>query len=123
MFDILIPTVHEVIFSFQFIQAVNINAASTDVGTTINIDNVHMLLGHGDEELICQTAKHLNWVITQGKLKPCLVSAMAKSKQKNVYKASTLVKSDDLGVGVFLKIGTHPRPCTSYYNFALVLNR
>ena len=79
-FDIVIPTVCEAIFACQFIQDVDINAANTDAGTRLNIDNVHRLLVHGDEDSTRQTVNHLHWVITCGKMKPCLACEKGKIK-------------------------------------------
>ncbi len=101
---IVIPTVCGAIFACRFIRDADIGAVSTDAGTTMNIDKVHRLLGHGDEESTRQTAKHLNWVITRGALKPCLACAMAKAKQKNATKASTTLKADEPGGRVFLDL-------------------
>ena len=49
-FDIVIPTVRGAIFACRFIRDADIGAVSTDAGTTMNIEKVHRLLGHGDEE-------------------------------------------------------------------------
>ncbi len=62
--DIVIPTVCGTIFACRFIQDADIYAVSTVAGTTMNIEKVHRLLGHGDEELTWQMEKHLHWVIT-----------------------------------------------------------
>ena len=103
-FDIVIPTVRGAIFACRFIRDADTGAVSTDAGTTMNIEKAHRLLGHGDEESTRQTAKHLNWVITRGTLKPCLACAMAKSKQKNISKTSTSEKADKPGGRVFLDL-------------------
>ncbi len=70
----------------------------------MNIDKAHTLLGCGDDESTPQTSKHLNWVIARGTLKPYLACAMAKSKQKNISKTSTLTKAENPGGRVFLDL-------------------
>ena len=66
-----------------------ISAASTDVGTKMNIQWAHAILGHSNEEYNRETAKQLGWVITRGSLKPCAHCAKRKAEQKNVSKEST----------------------------------
>ena len=103
-FDIVVPTVCGAIFACRFRRDADIGAVSTDAGTTMNIEKAHRLLGHGDEESTWETAKHLNWVIARGTLKPCLACAMAKSKQKNTNNTSTSKKADKPGGRVFLDL-------------------
>ncbi len=47
-FDIVILTACGAIFVCQFIWDADIGVSSTDAGTTMNIDKVHRLIGHGD---------------------------------------------------------------------------
>ena len=103
-FDIVILTVRGAIFACRFIRDADINAVSTDVGVRMNIEKAHRLLGHGDEESTRHTAKQLGWVITRGNMKPCLVCAKAKAKQKNISKQSTSPKAMEPGGRVFLDL-------------------
>ena len=103
-FDIVILMVHGVIFACRFIQDADINAASTDFGVRLNINKAHRLLGHGDKESTRQTSKQPNWVITHGKMKPCLACAKTKANQKNLSKSSNTPKATELGGRVFLDL-------------------
>ncbi len=93
-FDIVIPTAHVAIFACQFIRDADVCVVCTDVGTKMNIQEAHELLGHDDEESTRKTALELSWILSQGMLKPCLHCAKAKAKQKNVCKESTAPKTD-----------------------------
>ena len=79
-------------------------AACTDVGSKMNIQKAHELLGHGDEESTRKTAQELGWILTRGTLKPCLYCAKAKAKQKNVCKESTAPKAEVPGGRVYLDL-------------------
>ena len=63
-FDIMIPTARGSIFACQFICDADVCAACTDVGTKMNIQKAHELLGHGDEESTRKTALELGWILT-----------------------------------------------------------
>ena len=47
------------IFACQFVQVSDVCAACTDVGTKMNIQKAHGLLGHGDKESTRKTAQEL----------------------------------------------------------------
>ena len=70
----------------------------------MNIQKVHRLLGHGNEDSTRQTAKQLNWIITRGKLKPCEHCAKAKAKHKNVCKESMAKKAEEPGGRIYLDL-------------------
>jgi hypothetical protein len=60
----------------------------------MNINQVHSLLGHGNDTSMRLSAKELaGWEITRGKMKPCKHCACSKAKQKNVSKEATTEKS------------------------------
>ncbi len=80
-FDIVIPTARGAIFACRFIRDADVCAACTDVGTKMNIQKAHDLLGHGDEESTRKTAQELGWILTQGTLTPCLHCTRAEAKQ------------------------------------------
>ena len=61
-------------------------AACTDVGTKMNIQKAHGLLGHGDEESTRKTAQELGWILTRGTLMPCLCCAKEKATKKMCVK-------------------------------------
>ncbi len=63
-FDIVIPTARGAIFACRFVRDADVCAASTDVGTKLNIQRAHELLGHGDEESTRKTAQELGWILT-----------------------------------------------------------
>ena len=121
-FDIVILTVRGAIFACRFIRDADINAASTDVGVRLNIEKVHRLLGHGDEESTRHTAKQLGWVITRGNMKPCLACAKAKAKQKNISKESTSPKATEPGGRVFLDLSKVTVSRSDGSNFELKKN-
>ena len=83
-------------------------AACTDVGTKMNIQKAHGLLGHGDEESTRKTAQKLGWILTRGTLKLCLYCAKAKAKQKNVCKESPALKAEVPGGRVYLDLLRSP---------------
>ena len=103
-FDIMIPTACGAIFACQFVRDADVCAACTAVGTKMNIQKAHRLLGHGDEESMRKTAQELGWILTHGTLKPCLYCAKAKAKQKNVCKESTAPKAKVPGGRVYLDL-------------------
>ena len=105
-FDIVIPTEKGAIFACWFICDAELACISTEAGTTMNITKAHGLLGHGNEEATRQTSKELGWVITRGKLDPCLHCAKSKAKQKNVCKASENEKVTEPEELIFLDLST-----------------
>ena len=121
-FDIVILTARGAIFACRFIRDADINAASTEAGTRMNVQKAHGLLGHGDEESTRRTAKHLNWVITRGKLPPCVHCAKAKAKQKNVCKDSTSEKGREPGGRVYLDLSKVTVPKADGSEF-VILNK
>ena len=110
-FDIVIPTPRGAIMACRFVRDAEIQAVSTDAGTSMSIQKAHGLLGHGDEESTRRTAKQLGWIITRGKLKPCLYCATSKAKQKNTCKKSESPKAEEPGERIFLDLSkvTVPR--------------
>ena len=105
-FDIVVRTGKGAIFACRFIRDVELAGVSTGAGTVMNIAKAHGLLGHGDEESTRQSAKELGWVITRGKLDPCLHCARSKAKQKNVCKASDKEKAKEPGERMYLDLST-----------------
>jgi hypothetical protein len=103
--DIVINTAKGAIFACRFIRSgVELADVGTEARTTMNISKAHGLLGHVNEESTRKTAKELGWVLTRGKLKPCLHCAKAKAKQKNVCKASETPKAEKPGERVYLDL-------------------
>ena len=49
-FEIVLPMARGAIFTCRFVHDADVCAACTDIGTKTNIQKVHELLGHGDEE-------------------------------------------------------------------------
>ena len=106
-FDIVVKTSRGAIFAARFIRQSETNAASTEKGLSMNINKAHALLGHGDEESTRETARALGWVITRGKMTPCVHCAKSKAKQKNTSKNSTSEdKATKPGDRVFLDLTT-----------------
>ena len=70
----------------------------------MNIQKTHELIGHGDEESTRKTALELGWVVSCGRLKPCLHCAKARVKDKNECKESTASKADAPGGRVYLDL-------------------
>ena len=93
-FDIVIPTAHGAIFACRFVRDADVCAACTDVGTKMNIQKAHGLLGHGDKESTRRTAQELGWILTHGILKHCLYCSEAKAKHGNLCKQSTPPKAN-----------------------------
>eukprot|EP00957_Ditylum_brightwellii_P170740 12995910-Ditylum_brightwellii.AAC.1 len=80
--------------------------AGLEVPKKVNVDKAHALLGHSDKERTRTTAKHLGWIITRGKMKPCESCAVGKARQKNVKKQSNHEKADRPGKQIFTDIST-----------------
>ena len=78
--------------------------AGTESGAKMSIWKAHGLLGHGDKESTCQTAKELGWVITRGSLMPYLHCAKSKAKQKNVSESSSAEKATKPGKHIYLDL-------------------
>ena len=77
---------------------------STDAGTKMSIQRAHCLLGHGNKDATCKTARELGWVLTRGSLKPCKHCAKSKAKQKNVVKESSVMKATVPGHHLYLDL-------------------
>ena len=119
-FDIVVKTPRGAIFATRFDRESEVNAASTEKGTRMNITKAHALLGHGDEESTRATAKHLGWTITRGKLKPCVQCAKSKAKQKRTVKASNSEnKATKPGGRVFLDLSVVTVPKSDGSEFVL----
>jgi hypothetical protein len=61
-------------------------------GMTVNINKLHLLLGHACEKILKATAEHYDLKVT-GEYKVCTDCALAKARQKNVPKESAVVSS------------------------------
>eukprot|EP00957_Ditylum_brightwellii_P110127 8399272-Ditylum_brightwellii.AAC.1 len=108
VFDIIIPTKEGLIFA-AYIEGYNpteMANAGLEVPKKVNVDKARALLGHSDKERTRATAKHLGWIITQGKMKPCESCTVSKARQKNVKKQSDHEKSDRPGKQIFTDIST-----------------
>eukprot|EP00957_Ditylum_brightwellii_P145489 11078237-Ditylum_brightwellii.AAC.1 len=64
-----------------------LNAVANNEGTMMTLLKAHRLLGHGNIDQTCQTAKVLGWKVNRG-LKLCEACTEAKDKQKNIPKDS-----------------------------------
>ena len=60
----------------------------------MSIAKAHGLLGHVNKDSVRETARHLQWTIVRGKLKPCKHCAKSKAKQKNICKESKSQKAE-----------------------------
>lgn len=103
-FGILIPTVRGAIMACRFVQDADIQVVSKDTGMSMCIQKARALLGHGDEESFRQTAKHLRWTITRGKMKPCLYCTTSKAKQNNTCKKREPPEVTEPGERVYLDL-------------------
>jgi hypothetical protein len=59
-------------------------------GMTVNINKLHLLLGHACETILKATAEHYDLKLT-GEYNVCTDCALAKARQKNVPKESAVV--------------------------------
>ena len=96
-FDIVVRTAKGVVFVCRFFRDAETATASTDVGTRMDINKAHGLLGHGNKEVTRKLGQELGWIITRGKTKLCEHCARSKAKQKNVCKKSTAPKAEAPG--------------------------
>ena len=85
-FDIVVPTEKAAIYSCKFMCMTEIAASSTKSGVRLNINMVHCLLGHWNEDSMQKTAREFGWVLAWGMLKPCKHCTKSKAKQRNVRK-------------------------------------
>ena len=60
----------------------------------LNIERVHAILGHSNENTTQKTAAALDIQITRGSLKTCEPCTVAKAKQMNVNNENKGTKSD-----------------------------
>eukprot|EP00957_Ditylum_brightwellii_P064709 4911182-Ditylum_brightwellii.AAC.1 len=108
VFDIIIPT-KEGLFFAAYIEQYNpteMANAGLEVPKKVNVNKAHALLGHSNEERTRMTAKHLGWIITRGKMKPCESCTVGKARQKNAKKQSNHEKADMPGNQTFTDIST-----------------
>ena len=61
-------------------------------GKHINVNKLHLLLGHVCENTLRQTANHYGMIL-EGQLKPCPECALAKVRQANVAKVTNVVST------------------------------
>ena len=119
-FDIVVKTPRGAIFAAHFVRDSEVNAASTEAGTSMNINKAHALLGHRDEDSTRNTAKHLGWRITRGTLDPCVHCAKAKAKQRRTVKSSESEnKATKPGGRVFLDLSKVTVPKADGTEFVL----
>ena len=123
LFDIKITTPSGFIYCMYFkrkgnnaefsVPAINSEGKRTiekaDVSTKaprMSVQMCHDLMGHSSEAANRKTAKHIGWVITRGKLKPCSSCAAGKAKQKNIVLNEDRIIADKPGGRVYLDIST-----------------
>ena len=84
-FDIKVETRRGVVFCAYLKRRAEGEVSGLAIGKpAISIERAHGLLGHCDERRTRATAKHLEWVISTGPMKPCESCATGKARQKNV---------------------------------------
>jgi hypothetical protein len=85
-FDIVVPTEKGAIHASRFVHTLEVARTSTDNVVRLNINIVHCLLGHWNEDSMQKTAREFGWVLAHGTLMQCKHCARSKAKQKNVCK-------------------------------------
>ncbi len=84
-FDIKVETRRGVVFCAYLKRRAEGEVSGLAIGKpAMSIERAHGLLGHCDERKTRATAKHLEWVISTGPMKPCESCATGKARQKNV---------------------------------------
>ena len=110
-FDIIIPTKSGAIFCAYLKRKSDkeLGACAAEKPmkkVEVSIQQAHGRLGHCSEEMARTTAKHLDWTIKRGALKPCEACAVGKARQKNVTKMSEEPTAETVGGRIFLDLAT-----------------
>jgi hypothetical protein len=90
-FDLMIPTPKGMMFAMYFTSDAGIAGATIDKSPTMTIEQARVRLGHSSKEGTQETANALNWILPKGTLILCDACAVAKAKQKNVPKTSSMI--------------------------------
>jgi hypothetical protein len=91
-FDKQLRTDTGVITGVEMVPRVDATHLTLEKGMTVNINKLHLLLGHVCEKILKATAEHYDLKVT-GEYKVCTDCALAKAQQKNVPKESAVVSS------------------------------
>jgi hypothetical protein len=102
-FDIPIDTPEGIVFAMC---ARRTEVGAIAINTQMSIDKAHSLLGHQGEDATRKTARHLGWILTKGKMNPCLSCTLAKAKQKNTVKESEHQKAKTCGERIYTDIAS-----------------
>jgi hypothetical protein len=91
-FDKQLRTDTGVITGVEMVLRVDATHLTLEKGMTVNINKLHLLLGHASKIFLKATAEHYDLKVT-GEYKVCTDCALAKARQKNVPKESAVVLS------------------------------
>lgn len=99
-FDIKVETRRGVVFCAYLKRRENDEEVSgiALIKSTMTVERAHGLSGHSHELATRKAAKHLEWVLTPGPMKPCEGCATGKSRQKNVPTVSAGVKATSVNI-------------------------
>jgi hypothetical protein len=92
---------------------------NNDKQPVVDINDVHVTLGHINKDIIYKTAQNYNFRV-KGNLKPCLACSLSKIKQRNIPK-TTESKSTIPGERIFLDIASSRSPSFGGSNFWVLL--
>ena len=91
----------------------NNSVSPLKVGTLIDINVLHGMLGHESEAVVRKTAKHYGWKLL-GTFKKCEYCSLAKAKRKNMSKYSG-PKITIPGERIFFDISSIPKIYMGFY--------
>lgn len=91
-FDKQLRTDTGVITGVEMVPRVDASHLTLEKGLNVNINKLHLLLGHACENTLRATAKHYDLNL-KGNYMVCTDCALAKSRQKNVPKESVVVST------------------------------
>jgi hypothetical protein len=110
VFDIIINTPKGMLFCMRIkrnvseVGTVKIDTTSKVKQKRENINRLHAMMGHVNEDTCRHTAKYLGIDIVRGSLKPCESCGVAKAKKKGVSKDSDHKPSENPNGRVFLDL-------------------